>query len=37
MDAVERQYMSVTSSTFGQITSKANSPRQLQFGLKLLW
>jgi hypothetical protein len=28
---------SVTSSTFGQITSQANSPRQLQFGLKLLW
>jgi hypothetical protein len=28
---------SVTSTTFGQITSQANSPRQLQFGLKLLW
>ncbi len=28
---------SVTSNTFGQITSQANSPRQLQFGLKLLW
>jgi hypothetical protein len=27
----------VTSTTFGQITSQANSPRQLQFGLKLLW
>jgi hypothetical protein len=27
----------VTSSTFGQITSQGNSPRQLQFGLKLLW
>ncbi|QQS46370.1 MAG: TonB-dependent receptor [Acidobacteriota bacterium] len=28
---------SVTSNTFGQITSQANAPRQLQFGLKLLW
>ncbi len=28
---------SVISTTFGQITSQANSPRQLQFGLKLLW
>jgi carboxypeptidase family protein/TonB-dependent receptor-like protein len=28
---------SVTSTTFGQITSQANSPRQLQFGLKILW
>ncbi|MGE0128103.1 MAG: TonB-dependent receptor [Blastocatellales bacterium] len=28
---------SVTSNTFGQITSQSNSPRQLQFGLKLLW
>ena len=28
---------SVTSTTFGVITSQANSPRQLQFGLKLLW
>ncbi|MFN0108563.1 MAG: TonB-dependent receptor domain-containing protein [Blastocatellia bacterium] len=28
---------SVTSTTFGQITSQANAPRQLQFGLKLLW
>jgi hypothetical protein len=37
MDDVERQYLSVTSSSFGQITSQANSPRQLQFGLKLLW
>ncbi|HEU0185935.1 MAG TPA: hypothetical protein VFS27_11515 [Blastocatellia bacterium] len=27
----------VTSTTFGQITSQANTPRQLQFGLKLLW
>ena len=29
--------LSVTSTTFGQITSQANSPRQIQFGLKLLW
>jgi hypothetical protein len=28
---------SVTSTTFGQITTQANSPRQIQFGLKLLW
>jgi len=28
---------SVTSSSFGEITSQANSPRQLQFGLKLLF
>lgn len=28
---------SVTSTTFGQITAQANAPRQLQFGLKLLW
>jgi Carboxypeptidase regulatory-like domain/TonB dependent receptor len=28
---------SVTSTSFGQITSQANSPRQIQFGLKLLW
>jgi hypothetical protein len=28
---------SVTSTIFGQIASQANSPRQLQFGLKLLW
>ncbi|HEY9433512.1 MAG TPA: TonB-dependent receptor [Blastocatellia bacterium] len=28
---------SVTATTFGQITSQANSPRQLQFGLKILW
>ncbi|MGE0103138.1 MAG: TonB-dependent receptor [Blastocatellales bacterium] len=28
---------SVTSNTFGQITSQANAPRQLQFGLKILW
>ncbi len=28
---------SVTSTTFGQITGQANSPRQIQFALKLLW
>jgi hypothetical protein len=28
---------SVTSSSFGVVTSQANTPRQLQFGLKLLW
>lgn len=27
----------VTSSSFGRISSQANSPRQLQFGLKFLW
>ena len=27
----------VTSSSFGQITGQANSPRQVQFGLKLLF
>ncbi len=29
--------VSVTSSSFGIISSQANSPRQTQFGLKLLW
>lgn len=28
---------SVTSGAFGVVTSQANSPRQIQFGLKLLW
>ena len=28
---------SVTSSSFGVVTSQANIPRQLQFGLKILW
>ncbi len=28
---------SVTSSAFGVITSQANAPRQIQFGLKVLW
>jgi len=28
---------SVTSSSFGVISSQANAPRQIQFGLKLLW
>jgi hypothetical protein len=27
----------VTSTTYGVITTQANTPRQLQFGLKLLW
>ena len=27
----------VTSSSFGVITGQANAPRQMQFGLKLLW
>ena len=27
----------VTSSSFGVIASQANAPRQIQFGLKLLW
>jgi len=29
--------LSVNSSAFGRITSQANSPRQIQFGLKFLW
>ena len=29
--------LSVTSGQFGVISSQANSPRQIQFGLKLLW
>jgi hypothetical protein len=28
---------SVTSTSFGVITGQANAPRQLQFGLKVLW
>jgi hypothetical protein len=28
---------SVTSSSFGVVTSQANTPRQLQFGVKVLW
>ena len=28
---------SVTSSSFGSVTSQANTPRQLQLGVKLLW
>jgi hypothetical protein len=28
---------SVTSSSFGVVTSQANTPRQLQFGVKALW
>ncbi len=28
---------SVTSSSFGVISSQANAPRQIQFGLKILW
>ncbi len=29
--------LGVTSSSFGVVTSQANTPRQLQFGLKVLW
>ena len=28
---------SVASTSFGVVTSQANTPRQLQFGLKVLW
>lgn len=28
---------SVISGSFGRVTSQANAPRQIQFGLKLLW
>lgn len=28
---------SATSQTFGRITAQANTPRQIQFGLKFLW
>ena len=28
---------SLDSQTFGQVTSQANSPRRMQFGLKLYW
>jgi len=28
---------SVTSSSFGQITTQANAPRQMQLGLKILF
>jgi hypothetical protein len=28
---------SVTSGSFGVVSSQANTPRQLQFGLKMLW
>jgi hypothetical protein len=27
----------VTSSSFGRVSTQANAPRQIQFGLKLLW
>jgi hypothetical protein len=29
--------ISVASNQFGVISTQANSPRQIQFGLKLLW
>jgi hypothetical protein len=29
--------LSVTSSSFGRVTSQANDSRQVQFGLKFLW
>ncbi len=28
---------SVTSSSFGRVSAQANAPRQIQFGLKMLW
>ena len=28
---------SVTSSSFGRVSAQTNAPRQIQFGLKLLW
>lgn len=28
---------SVNNRNFGRITAQANAPRQIQFGLKLLW
>jgi len=28
---------SVTSTSFGRVTAQANTPRQVQFGLKLIW
>lgn len=28
---------SVTSSSFGLVNTQANTPRQLQFGIKMLW
>ena len=28
---------SVTSSSFGRVTAQANTPRQVQFGLKFMW
>ena len=28
---------SVTSTSFGRVSAQANAPRQVQFGLKVLW
>jgi len=28
---------SVTSNSFGRVTAQANTPRQVQLGLKLVW
>jgi hypothetical protein len=28
---------SVTSGSFGRVSSQANAPRQIQLGLKFLW
>jgi hypothetical protein len=37
MDTVIDGVTASFPTVIGQITSQANAPRQLQFGLKLLW